>query len=147
MGIRPIVSSCNSITEPISKFVDNWLQPFVKSLPSYLKDSTEFIKLIETTNLPTKCFLASIDVSSLYTNIPHEDGLLSILHHLKANPENYTHPEQPTPEILTELTNIVLKNNVFEFDGNFYLQIQGTAMGTKMAQPMQTYLWVNLKKS
>ena len=27
---------------------------------------------------------------------------------------------------------IVLKNNVFEFNGNFYLQIQGTAMGTKM---------------
>ena len=28
---------------------------------------------------------------------------------------------------------IVLKNNIFEFNGNFYLQIQGTAMGTKMA--------------
>ena len=49
MGIRPIVSSCNSITEPISQFVDRWLQPHVKTLPSYLKDSTEFLKLIETT--------------------------------------------------------------------------------------------------
>ena len=42
MGIRPIVSNCNSISEPISKFVDKWLLPFVKSLHSYLKDSTEF---------------------------------------------------------------------------------------------------------
>ena len=28
---------------------------------------------------------------------------------------------------------MVLKNNVFEFNDNYYLQIQGTAMGTKMA--------------
>ena len=28
---------------------------------------------------------------------------------------------------------LVLKHNVFEFDEKFYLQIQGTAMGTKMA--------------
>jgi hypothetical protein len=27
----------------------------------------------------------------------------------------------------------VLKNNNFTFDGNHYLQINGTAMGTKMA--------------
>jgi hypothetical protein len=28
---------------------------------------------------------------------------------------------------------LVLKNNNFTFDGNHYLQINGTAMGTKMA--------------
>ena len=74
MGIRPIVSSCNSITEPISQFVDRWLQPHIKKLPSYLKDSTDFLKPIETTKIPEKCLLASIDISSLYINIPHEDG-------------------------------------------------------------------------
>ena len=52
MGIRPIVSSCNSITEPISNFVDKWLQPKVQQLPSYIKDSTQFINLIETSHLP-----------------------------------------------------------------------------------------------
>ena len=133
MGIRPIVSSCNSITEPISQFVDKWLQPHVKTLPSYLKDTTEFLKLIETTKLPQNCILASIDVSSLYTNIPHKDGKQSVLHFLQHNPDNYSRPEQPIPEILTELIEIVLKNNVFEFNNNYYLQIQGTAMGTKMA--------------
>ena len=29
---------------------------------SYLKDTTEFLKLIETTKLPQKCILASIDI-------------------------------------------------------------------------------------
>ena len=34
---------------------------------------------------------------------------------------------------LGELMSLVLKHDVFEFDMKFYLQIQGTAMGTKMA--------------
>lgn len=33
MSFRPIVSSCNSITEPMSQFVDKWLQPLVKNFP------------------------------------------------------------------------------------------------------------------
>ena len=98
-----------------------------KKLPSYLKDSTEFIKLIESTPLPPNSILASIDVTSLYTNIPHKDGTESTLYHLKNNPDNYTQPEQHLPEVLIELMDIVLINS------NCYLQIQGTAMGTKMA--------------
>ena len=61
--IRPIVSSCDGITENISQFVDKWLQPqYVKKLPSYVKDTIEFINQIEATQLPTNCKLASIDV-------------------------------------------------------------------------------------
>jgi hypothetical protein len=36
---------------------------------------------------------------------------------------------------------LVLKNNNLTFEGNHYLQINGTAMGTKMAPPMPTFLW------
>ena len=52
---------------------------------------------------------------------------------MQNNPDNYTRPEQPTPDVLVKLIDIVLKNNVFEFNNKYYLQIQGTAMGTKMA--------------
>ena len=41
MGIRPIVSSCSSITENISEFVDMWLQPLKRDLPSFIKDSIQ----------------------------------------------------------------------------------------------------------
>lgn len=93
MGIRPIVSSCKSITESISNFiVTDGSNHLSKKLPSYIKDSTEFIKLIESTPIPTNCLLASIDVSSLYTNIPHDEGIQSTLYHLKNNTDNYTIP-------------------------------------------------------
>ena len=41
MGIRAIVSSCNSITENISEFVDIWLQPLMRDLPSFIKDTIQ----------------------------------------------------------------------------------------------------------
>ena len=79
----------------------------------------------------------------LYTDIPHDEGKQSVLHFLQHKMDNYSWPEQPIPEVLTELNDIVLKNNVFEFNNNFYLQIQGTVnwMGTKMAPAYANLLW------
>ena len=78
-------------------------------LPSYLRDSTEFLKLKETIKIPSNCLISSIDVSSLYTNIPHSGGKQSVLYYLQNNPDNYTRPKQPTPDVLVELIDIVLK--------------------------------------
>ena len=130
----------------MSAFVDHWLQPYVKQLPSYIQDSTEFINLIEKTKLPENCLLASIDVSSLYTNIPHSDGLESIAFYLKNEQLTFKHPEQPEPEIIIELAKLVLENNVFEFNEQHYLQKQGTAMGTKMAPAYANQFMGTLEK-
>ena len=45
---RLIVSSNNNPTERISQFVDYHLKPIVCTVPSYVKDTTDFL-----TNLPT----------------------------------------------------------------------------------------------
>uniref|UniRef100_A0A673KNY9 Uncharacterized protein n=1 Tax=Sinocyclocheilus rhinocerous TaxID=307959 RepID=A0A673KNY9_9TELE len=41
--MRPIVSGNGSLTETLSKFLDSLIQPIVKKLPSYLKDTTDFL--------------------------------------------------------------------------------------------------------
>ena len=38
----PIVSACNSRTENIAEFIDEILQPHVKNLDSYVKDTADF---------------------------------------------------------------------------------------------------------
>lgn len=40
---RPIVSGINSITARIGKYIDFYLQPIVKKVPSYLKDTNDTI--------------------------------------------------------------------------------------------------------
>ena len=76
---RPIVSGCDGPTERISTYLDHWFQALAKSPPSYIKDTNEFIKYIESTKLPKDCILCTLDVSSLYTNIPTEDRIHATL--------------------------------------------------------------------
>ena len=73
---RPIVSSNSDPTERISQFVDHHLQPLVTKLPSYIKDTTHFLnKLNNIGQLPNGVLLVTLNVTSLYTNIPHKDGI------------------------------------------------------------------------
>ena len=72
---RPIISGCDEPTERISSFIDTLLQPISKAQKSYLKDTTDFINFIEKTKVKKLAFLVSMDVPSLYTNIPQEEGI------------------------------------------------------------------------
>ena len=63
------------------------------------------------------------------TNIPHDDSKQSALHFLQHNPDNDSRPEQPIPEVLTKQIYIVLKNNVFEFNNNYYPTNPGNSNG------------------
>ena len=62
----------------ISAFVDTLLQPISISQASYLKDTTDFINFIEKTKVNKQTFLVSMDVTSLYTNIPQEEGITTV---------------------------------------------------------------------
>ena len=75
---RPIISGCDSPTERISAFVDHLIQPITKKQASYLKDTTDFLNFIEKTKLPKSTILVSMDVTSLYTNIPQEEGITTV---------------------------------------------------------------------
>ena len=99
-----------------------------KNLASHIRDSSDFLNKIKNLKVSPEAILASLDVVSLYTNIPHDDGISSVH---KATLES----ESPRvdADTLAELTRIVLKNNILEFAGEHFLQRQGTAMGTKLA--------------
>ena len=48
------------------------------AIESYIKDTTDFINFIEDTPLPDSAILASLDVCSLYTNIPQDEGINTV---------------------------------------------------------------------
>ena len=131
MGIRPIVSSCEGPTENISQFVDYWLQPKMKNLPSYLKDTSHLIREFKQIFIAPNTILVTVDVKSLYTCIPYVNGITACREALNSTLES--NPDRPDISVLISLLEIVLKNNTFEFDNKSYKQIQGTAMGTKLA--------------
>jgi len=127
---RPIISGCNGPTKRISSFVDYILQPIAKSQKSYLKDTEDFINFVEKTKVPHNAIMVSLDVTSLYTNIPQEEGMETVC---KAY-ETFYPGEIPIPtNAPRKMLRLILQENSFQFCGRGYLQTHGTVMGTKMA--------------
>jgi len=88
-------------------------------------------KLGNLGKLPPNCILVTMDVTSLYTNIPNDEGLratMKLLTLYRPQPD-----VRPSNVNLVKLLEMVLKKNNFQFNGDHYLQIGGTAMGTKAA--------------
>jgi len=129
---RPIVSANSCPTERISGLVDYLLRPYVPQLPSYVKDTTDFINKIEQIpRLESEALLVTLDVTSLYTNIPNQESLEVALHTLNTNRDDTEHPLKNTD--IVEMLNLVLTCNNFEFNNQHFLQTQGVAMGTRVA--------------
>ena len=126
---RLIVSASSHPTECMSEFVDYQLNPLVPKLPSYIKDTTHFLQKLESLpELPNSCLLVTLEVFSLYTNIPYKEGI----HVFRKALESRTNTHLKT-ESICDLIRMILTMNNFEFENNHYLQLHGTAVGTKMA--------------
>ena len=125
---RPLVSSIDSPTSKISEYVDFHLQPFTETIKSYIKDTNHF--LTELDKIPAaqskESYLVTLDVRSLYTNIPNEEGISVVKNLLQRKQSKLT-------TVITAFLWLILTLNNFIFNGTNFLQTSGVAMGTKCA--------------
>ena len=105
-----------------------------QNLPSYVKDTTDFIKKLES--LPEdpgqQKILVTMDVRSLYTNIPNDKGIEAVQHFFRQR-------ARPGDGILSKVISVflrlILTVNNFVFNDQNFIQINGCSMGTKCAPP------------
>ena len=107
---RPIVSGSSGPTERISSFVDSPLQPIAIKQESYIKGTTDFINFIENTEIPDNVILATLDVSSLYTNIPQDEGIDIVCRYYEDHGQKLPIPTSN----LRELMRLILEENSFK---------------------------------
>ena len=126
---RQIIPGCEGPTVRLSEYVDVYLKPLIKYIPSYIKDSTDFLKRSFKLNdtLPNEFILITIDIKSLYTNIPNREGIDASTKHL-----NNHDTTGVNIQMIRSMLELILENNYFEFNDKYYLQTHGTAMGTTM---------------
>ena len=123
---RPIVASTKYLTTPASRFIDCTLTPFLQTFPSYLKDSSDFIRQLDSLTIVPGSYLVTANVPSLYTNISIKECIVAIDRTCRSK-------NCPITALITELSRFVLTNNYFEAEGVIYHQQWGLAMGTPMA--------------
>ncbi|XP_072438985.1 uncharacterized protein [Chiloscyllium punctatum] len=125
---RPIVSACSCPTELISTYLDTVLSPLVQELPTYVRDTTHALHLLQDFRFPgPQRLIFTMDIQSLYTSIRHDQGLQALRFFLSRRPQQY-----PSTDTLIRLAELVLTLNNFSFESSHFLQTKGVAMGTRM---------------
>lgn len=124
----PIISSKGSLTESMSQYIDYFLADFVKTLPSYIRDTKDFIRRIPNITWESDMLMVVLDITSLYTCINHVNGINAVRYFLKGRSLKYAEQN----EMLIEFLMFCL-TNIFLFHKQYYRQIKGTAMRTCFA--------------
>ena len=112
-------------------------------MESYLRDDIHFLNFIPK-KVSEHTQLVSFDIVSLYSNIPHDLGLEAISFWLDKFPELIAN--RYNKAFITDALKIVLENNIFSFNNNYFKQIKGTAMGTKVAPTYATLVLAFLEE-
>ena len=138
---RPVVSPINCHTANISKYVNYHLQPIMKQIPSYVKDTNDFINKINAVkSVPKNSYLVTMNVRSLYTNIANAEGILAV----KRAFDNYS-KKITTTKVITTFLALILTLNDFVLDCIHYLQIKGCAMDTVCAPAYANIFMANFE--
>ena len=99
-------------------------------MKSYTRDSNHILIILETIKTSKSCILCTLDVTSLCTNIPHQEGIQAVTEQLAMHRPNLVKPSNLT---IIKVLKVVLENNNFDLNGMHLQQIGGTTMGTKLA--------------
>ena len=131
---RPICSGCGSMYENVSKYVEHFIKEAGTSHPTYLQDTPDFLRYIEGINmqgqLPENALLLTMDVVGLFTNIPEKDGTDAVREALEEETRN-----EVNTEFIVRLLQLILQNNIMEFNSEFYKQEIGAPMGSRPVPP------------
>ena len=149
--LRPIISQIPLPIYQLAKTLNRILRPYVP-LTYSLKSSSEFIDLLK--NRTRRGSLASLDVSSLFTNVPVE-RTIAILAKYVYHHATFAAPDIPENVMCAMLRLCTTKAPFRCPNGNLYYQTDGIAMGSPlgvlfaeafMASVEETVLNGNIKK-
>ena len=142
--VRPIISDTGSESHMVAKLIAHHLREPATRHPAYIKDTWHFLSKIRRLQLPPKTILVTMDVESLYTNIPLKEGL-----HLceqALNKRDLAEKKVKTSNLM-RLLEIQAYNNDFQFGEETFLQIHGTAMGKSWAPALADLFMANWEET
>ena len=119
---RPIMSAIKTPKYKLAKFLLPLLEPITTNMYT-IKNSFEFSK--EIADQHPGLFTASLDVESLFTNIPLEETISVCCDSLFSNNDEVNNINRIDFE---KLLSAALQNNFFNFEGKIDKQIDGVAM-------------------
>ena len=132
IALRPIVSSRGSINYEVAKELSRILRPLVGSSPHHIKNTGDFGQQLKGITLQANENIVSYDVSALFTSVPIDPVINIIRRKLELDQKPHLRTSMSVVQIIS-LLEFCLKTIYFQFQGRFYEQLQGTAMGSPIS--------------
>ena len=126
--MRPIVSYTGTLLFEISKFIENILKSYDKLKEQHTHSSKSFSTFICQQKIEPDEIIVSFDVTSLYTTIPIDQALL-IIKDLPVHVDKLADRTLLSPRQILDLLDILQRTTYFKFNGHFYQQTDGAAVG------------------
>ena len=130
--LRPIVSSCGSVTYGVAKKLVKILKPLVSKSTHHINSTQDFVEQVKHITLAPEECLSSYDVSALFTSVP-VDPAQNIIKDLLE--KDHTLKERTVMAVsdIILLLEFCLKNTYFSFQDQFYEQVEGAAMASPVS--------------
>ncbi|XP_043922303.1 uncharacterized protein LOC122797847 [Protopterus annectens] len=126
---RPIIAGSHSKTFQFGRVVDCWLKHILEGTQHIIRDSWEFLGIFTNDLWSSDMTFVTIDIKDLFSCIPKNEGL----HRFTASLRKHSGLSWGKIQLTAEFTEIVLNNNFIYFEGEYYRQISGVAMGAACA--------------
>lgn len=126
----PIVDGINSTVYKLSKYLNLALDVFKENNYSYLKNSLEFMKKLDNIVITDDMKLVSLNVESLFTNIPIKI-VIDIISKNWLEIVNYT---KIKANIFIYGIKVCMDNGYFKYKDKYYKQLQGKYGGLYVCQ-------------
>ena len=120
------------IFDKLGWFLQYLLKPLLKSVPAHLNNTAELVSKIHAIDTEDLKGLVPVkfDVVSLYTNVNTNEAIDTALEYCR---RSRIYLYGLCLEDIWELLHLLPANNVFEYEGLFYQQIRGLAMGNRLS--------------
>ena len=139
-SFRPILSAIGTPTYNLAKFLVPILSPLTVN-EFIVHDSFSFAE--EVVNFDANCIMASLDVESLFTNIPLDETIENCINNLFANNDTV---HNFIKEDLKELLKFASYESFFTFDHEYYSQLDGVAMGSPLGPTLANAFLCHFEK-
>ena len=136
---RPILSAIDTPTYKLAKFLQKFLTPSTANKYTVI-DSFHFAE--EICQQDSNLHMASLDVHSLFTNIPLDETMDICGDNLYNDNENP--PNIPKLDF-RNLLNIATKESFFMFNNKYYKQVDGVAMGSPLGPALANIFMCNFE--
>ena len=130
--LRPIVSSIGAVTYHTSKEVARILKPLMGTSIHHVKNTQDFIESIKGIDLSEDQCMVSYDVKALFTSVPTTKACIIIKQRLEEDTVLNQRTSLSIDDIIC-LQEFCITSTYFSFQGKFYEQVEGTAMGSPLS--------------